>query len=260
LSKIVNGGKSDKHIIKTYKFKELDDLAGNDDEFVSSSFAKLPEKETQEDNVISQSEPSSGVNSEIVENLLLKIEELSTNMLKAQSEFENEIKKCYDKLQAEKTKSFEEGYQKGLQEARDKCQQEINETKKLFEDSIKKLDEISKIFEEKIDTIEKELISVALDIAKEILQKEISENSQEIAYNLAKSLMEDVKNATHVKIKVNPKDAEFLKDKFKGVEIIPDEAVKEGGVVILSDVGNIDGEIEERFKAVKEAVLKARSS
>jgi len=84
----------------------------------------------------------------------------------------------------------------------------------------------------------------------------VSENSKEIAHNLAKALMDDIKDATKIQIKVNPKDAGYLKEQdFKNVEIIEDEAVKEGGVVIISDIGNIDAQILQRFKAVKEAIL-----
>ena len=42
---------------------------------------------------------------------------------------------------------------------------------------------------------------------------------------------------------------------MQNVEIVEDDAVKEGGVVILSDVGNIDAQILQRFKAIKEAIL-----
>ena len=119
-----------------------------------------------------------------------------------------------------------------------------------------RVDKINELFEEKILSIEKELISVALDIAKEVIQKEVSENSKEIALSLAKALMEDIKDATKITIKVNPKDVKYLKEQnLQNVEIVEDDAVKEGGVVILSDIGNIDAQVPQRFKAIKEAIL-----
>ncbi|WP_457564428.1 flagellar assembly protein FliH [Caminibacter sp.] len=252
MSKIVNGGKSDKHIIKPYKFKSLEEINNNQEEFVVFSQSN---EESQEN--ISQSathDESSNTDPKIIESLLEKIEELSNKFVKAQMDFEKSINECHQKAAEEAKKSFEEGYQKGSNEAKAKCEEELSETKKLYQDSIKKLDEINAVFEKKLEAIEKELIAVALDIAKEVIQSEISENSKQIALNLAKSLMEDLKNATKVTIKVNPKDAEYLKENLKGIEVIEDEAIKPGGIVIMSDVGNIDGEIEERYKAVKEAV------
>lgn len=257
MSKIVNSGKSEIHIIKSYKFKALegkqgDGVAEEKVEFQSFSEAKEPEREP---NVQNETQTDKNeYNHSVVESLLEKIEEMSNKFTQTQKEFEQRIKECFEKTEQEKKASFEEGYKKGLMEASQNCSEQINETKKLYEDSIKKLEEINKIFQKKMEDIEKELVSVALDIAKEVLQKELNENSNEIAYSLAKSLMEDIKDATKVTIKVNPKDAEYLKGKFEGIKIIPDEAVKEGGVVIMSDIGNIDATIDERFKAVKEAV------
>ncbi len=244
MSKIVNGGKSDKHIIKPYSFKSLEDIESKED----IVFEEEPKEESF------QEVPESRADDSVIESLLEKIEELSNKIVSSQAEFEKSIKECHQKAAEEVKKAFEEGYQKGIEEAKLKCEEELNVVRKMYEDSIKKLDEINKIFEKKLESIEKELVSVALDIAREVMQTEINERSQEIALNLAKALIEDLKNATKVTIKVNPKDAEFLKENLKGIEVVEDEAVKPGGIVIMSDVGNIDAQIEERFKAVKEAV------
>jgi flagellar assembly protein FliH len=175
------------------------------------------------------------------------------------SEVEEKLKECYESLANEKEKAFKEGYESAIKELEEKYSGEIKALKSLFEDSLQKLSELNKIFEKKIEEVEKDLISIALDIAYQVIQKEVSDNSKEVAKALATSLMEELKDAKKVTIKVNPKDAEALKD-IEGIEIIPDEAVKEGGIVINSDVGNIDAQIEERFKSIKEAILKNRSS
>jgi len=203
-------------------------------------------------------ETSQNNNDEVIKNLLTKIEELSTHIYNSQLQFENQINECKKSIEIEKQRAFEEGYKKGVEDAKINYEKEFEEKRKVFEESILRIDKINEIFEEKILSIEKELISVALDIAREVIQKEISKNSQEVAYNLAKSLMEEIKEATTIKLKVNPKDAEYLKDKFTNVEIIPDSAIKEGGVVLISDLGNIDAEVMERFKNIKEAILEGK--
>jgi flagellar assembly protein FliH len=258
LSRIISNDNVDKHVVKPYKFKELkdtdsDNFADHDDknemkiEYVETSYS-LPSQQDKE-------------SKELIERLLNKIEELSNHILKIEDNFKAQLEECKRNIEIEKQKAFEEGYQRGFEEAKFQIEANVNEKIELLENSLKKVDELNKIFEEKIISIEKELISVALDIAKEVIQKEINENSKEIAYNLAKSLMDEVKDATKIKIKVNPKDAEFLKSKdFKNVEILEDPAVKEGGVIIISDIGNIDGEILSRFKAIKEAILEERNS
>jgi len=257
LSRIVNGEAVEKHIINQYSFKSFDDS----DTFVSTNNSDNQqnsenEKETSDTNQHNTSNQNNNSNNEVIEKLLEKIEELSNNIVNIQTKFEQQLNECKQQIEIEKQKAYEEGYKKGKEEANNELSKEMEEKIKLLQSSIEKVDKINEVFEEKILSIEKELISVALDIAKEVIQKEVSENSKEIAYNLAKSLMEDIKDATKIQIKVNPKDAQYLKEQnLQNVEIIEDEAVKEGGVVIVSDIGNIDAEILQRFKAIKEAVL-----
>jgi flagellar assembly protein FliH len=253
LSRIVNGEAVEKHVINDYHFKSFDETENTG----------VSEK-TEEKNIVTQARSNeksdiaerSSQNNEVIEKLLEKIEELSNNIVNIQNKFEQQLNECKQQIEIEKQKAFEEGYNKGKTEASNEISKELEEKLNLLKNSIQKVDSINELFEEKILSIEKELISVALDIAKEVIQKEVSENSKEIAYNLAKALMEDIKDATKIKIKVNPKDAPYLKEQdLKNVEIIEDDAVKEGGVVILSDIGNIDAQILQRFKAIKEAVL-----
>ncbi len=249
MSKIINGGRSQKHIIKDYKFKEID-----------VNVEKIDEKENNNsnENQSKQNVENQYNQNELIEKLLLKIEELSKHINSAQQKFDLQIQECNKRIEEEKKESFENGYKKGVETGKKECEKEFNEKINLLENSIKKIDNINEIFEEKILSVEKELISVALDIAKEVIQKEISKDSKEVAYNLAKTLMQDIKDATKIKIKVNPKDSEYLKGKFKNVEIIPDSAIKEGGVVIMSDLGNIDAEVIERFNNIKKAILEGK--
>ena len=252
MSRIVNGEAVEKHIINEYKFKSFDD----------NENIKVEKTVIDENTVVVKEHSSQNNNNnekqdnEVIEKLLQKIEELSNNIISIQNKFEQQLNECKQQIEIEKQKAFEEGYNKGKSESENSVKSEVQEKIELLKNSIQKVDKINELFEEKILSIEKELISVALDIAKEVIQKEVSENSKEIALSLAKALMEDIKDATKITIKVNPKDAKYLKEQnLQNVEIIEDDAVKEGGVVILSDIGNIDAQILQRFKAIKEAVL-----
>ncbi|GAB6073740.1 flagellar assembly protein FliH [Nautilia lithotrophica] len=253
MSRIVNGEAVEKHIINQYTFKSFDE---NESNKVNQCVNETQEQNVQSNISVENQNQSASSNNEVIEKLLQKIEELSNNIVNIQTKFEQQLNECKQQIEIEKSKAYEEGYKKGKEEAANEINEQLQEKLELLQASIEKVDRINELFEEKILSIEKELISVALDIAKEVIQKEVSENSKEIAYNLAKSLMEDIKDATKIQIKVNPKDAKYLKEQnLQNVEIIEDEAVKEGGVVILSDIGNIDAQILQRFKAIKEAVL-----
>ena len=250
MSRVVNGESVEKHIIKTYNFKPLEENSTNENKSDSNK---------EQESIIYESHyeenTQNKVSEEVIEKLLGKIEELSNNIVNIQAEFKNQLNECKKEIEIQKQKAFEEGYNQGKNEASLELNKILEEKLKLLDSSIKKVDGINEVFEEKFLSLEKELVSIALDIAQEVIQKEINENSKEIAHNLAKALMEDVKDATQITIKVNPKDASYLKEELKNVKIIEDEAIKEGGVVIISDVGNIDAEIKQRFKTIKEAIL-----
>lgn len=97
-----------------------------------------------------------------------------------------------------------------------------------------------------------------MDIAKEVILAEVSENSQKIALGLTKELLGSIMDATNIKIKVNPSDYLFLKEEFKEhdkVEVLSDSAVSLGGVVIVSDSGNVDGNLMVRYRNLKQSVL-----
>ncbi len=102
--------------------------------------------------------------------------------------------------------------------------------------------------------MEKNLLDTSLEIAKEVVKKEISTSSSDIAVALAKELIKDLKNSSNIAIKTNPKNYEALNEVFKDnnkVEIQSDDAVSLGGVVFLSENGNLDGNLSARFEQIK---------
>ncbi len=106
--------------------------------------------------------------------------------------------------------------------------------------------------------LEKELSSIALDIAREVIAAEISTNSAKIASSLARTLLQDLSQNTQVTLKVFPGDLEELKELLKDLNQVlleADQAISKGGVVILSNEGNIDGDIFMRFETLKKSIL-----
>ena len=77
---------------------------------------------------------------------------------------------------------------------------------------------------------------------------------------MTKELLNDINEATKIEIKVNPLDYDYVSKNLdlERVEVKPDNAISLGGVVILSDAGNIEAEIHERFKTIKNSILKVK--
>ncbi len=256
------------HIINKYNFKVLPSNAAlsgeggkKDDEFVPAS--KLSEGDNGDISTSSEGEGSGDVLSksskdELIESLLQKTDEMSSNFIKMQMKLESKDEEYKQALEKAKAEAFEEGKAAGMKEAEELVQSEHTNLMKQFAASVETLDQSTKEFASSIEGIQEELIHAAVDIAKEVILVETSERGNEIASQLAKELITEIKNSSEVTIKVNPNDKVAIEQSLgtlENVKIISDNAVSNGGVIILSDAGNIDGDIMKRYERVKSAAL-----
>ena len=186
--------------------------------------------------------------SSFVEELLKKTDELSSNIIKLQMQIENQESEFAKRLESEISRAKEDGKNEGIAQAR------INELEARFNASAAKLEEQYIKFDEFLKKIEEELGQTAIKIAKEVIDKEISTSSNQIAHHLASSLIKELSNVKNIEIRVNPENSEYLKEQFsknEHVKISADDAISKGGVVIISDGGNIDATMQTRLEKLK---------
>ncbi len=267
---------SDRHVIMKYDFKVINpndvvdgehgkvdknlvnDISEKKELQKSKQIDGTPPKEPQQQPV--QAQESSGVDSGLVEKLLSRHDDLATALASIQSEIKKQQAELEDKLKNERDRGYNDGYEKGKQEERERLEASVEESKKSFVESIELVSKESEAFEGKIDSIEKELSAIATDIAKEIITVEVKERGKEIALSLAKALVENLKEATKIKIKVNPVDFEYLKSNLSEdnrIKVEPDKAIAKGGVVLFSDKGNVDGNVMSRYQTLKRSILES---
>lgn len=192
--------------------------------------------------------------SSFVEELLKKTDELSSNIIKLQMQIENQESEFAKRLEAEITRAKEDGKNEGIAQANAANEARINELEARFSTSAAKLEEQYIKFDEFLKKIEEELGQTAIKIAKEVIDKEISTSSNQIAHHLASSLIKELSNVKNIEIRVNPEDSEYLKEQFsknEHVKISADDAISKGGVVIISDGGNIDATMQTRLEKLK---------
>lgn len=254
------------HIINKYNFKVLSaDISSavntDDDGFVPAS--KVREAESEAD-LAPKTEESSGEvlskssKDELIESLLQKTDEMSSNFIKMQMKLESKEEEYKLALEAAKKEAFEEGREAGVKEAEETVQSEHSSLMQQFSSSVQTLDTSAKEFAASIEGIKEELIHAAIDIAKEVILVETSERGNEIASLLAKELIAEIQGSSAVTIKVNPSDKVAVEQSLgtlENVKVLSDNAVSQGGVIILSDAGNIDGDIMKRYERVKNAAL-----
>lgn len=124
-------------------------------------------------------------------------------------------------------------------------------------EAIKDLKHYASFFEQATFQMETKLLKTSMSIAKKIINVEIGENSAAIAKETISNILGKIKTASKVKIHLNPKDFAILKGELNlepFIELLEDANVTAGGVVIASDLGNFDGNIEAKVSTMLESL------
>jgi flagellar assembly protein FliH len=266
MATVISNDRLQKHNVDKYNFKVLS--IGGEQISHQEPRSKLipstdePEKEPAPQNRretdIDASAISQTSKDALIESLMQKTDEMSSNFIKLQMKLEAKEEEYKASLEKIKEESFNQGVEIGLAQAKEKIQKDKDESFKQFGESIIKLQESAKSFSVALEDIKSDLINAALDISKEVISKELSQNSAEIAKVLSDELIKDLQTSSKVTLRVNPKDHGPLSEyvgSLENVEIVSDSAVSEGGVIAISDAGNIDAQISKRFERVKRAAL-----
>jgi len=195
-----------------------------------------------------------GFDSSFVEELLKKTDELSSNIIKLQMQIENQESEFAKRLEAETIRAKEDGKNEGIAQTNAANEAKIKELEAKFSASATKLDEQYVKFDEFLKKSEEELGQTAIKIAKEVIEKEVSSASSQIAHHLANSLIKELSDVKNIEIRVNPEDSDYLKEQFsknERVKVSADDAISKGGVVIISEGGNIDATMQTRLEKLK---------
>jgi flagellar assembly protein FliH len=114
--------------------------------------------------------------------------------------------------------------------------------------------------------IEKEVVELALAIARKVVCREI-EMDHEVVVCVAREALARIEDPGKIKIKMNPQDLQFINEtKYKLSDLIGnidnfslegEENIQRGGCIIETNLGEIDARIENQIQAVEESFLKA---
>ena len=257
---IINKEHVEAHTVQRYRFKVLSsgasDLQANST--MEEELAKDPFENTDDVSLVNEipkvlrAEESS--HHLFVEELLKKTDELTTNVIKLQLQIERQEGEFNQRLNEELKRERENAHTQGYQKAKEELESVLLEVKSRYLKSIHQLEILSSNIEEKLLKIESEMSATAFEIAKEVIKKEVTLESGQIAILLSKELLKELKDASKIELKVNPKDLEMLKELYANnekIKVSADDAITLGGVVLLSDAGNLDGSLAMRLEKVK---------
>ncbi|MCR6585305.1 flagellar assembly protein FliH [Campylobacter insulaenigrae] len=248
------------HVVEDYHFKVMSEIANDEiksNEEVQSSQTKtiepdVPISQTQVEESVPQT-PSAQIQPDFVEDLLKKTDEMSSNIIKLQMQIESQEVEFNNRLTSELEHAKEKYTKEGFDEAQKSFEKELADLREKYLKSVEKLENTIQTLDEFLLKNEKELADTAVVIAKEVIAKEVENNSAIIALNLAKELMEELKNATSIELKLNPSDFDYVKEHLQSnnLKFSVDDAINKGSVLILSDAGNIESNLNSRLQKIK---------
>jgi len=149
---------------------------------------------------------------------------------------------------------YREGYEKGLKDAKGIFDKAIEEYTQKMQQAIEKLVLTAKDISKRYEELENVATDMVLDIAKKVITAELKTNRDAV-----NSMVKDAIGLTDskkLKIKLNPEDASKLDRELisesKEVEIVEDESLKEGSVIIEEENGNvIDASVDTKLEQIK---------
>ena len=264
---VISPDRAQRHSIRRYEFKTLETPDDTWSSMVEGHPLLTPTHEPVTlDESHAQEAPqanqqvvaASTIEKELIERLLTKSDELSSTLMKMHAQIERQQNEIESRVAEAREDAFTKGIAEGVERHTQETEQEQVALRESIANSLQTLDGAAQKFQAQVSSFEKELSAIAVDIAKEVIVAEVSQNSSRIALSLAQSLIENVQEASKVVIKLNPEDYEFVASSFEGekkIKIESDKAIAPGGVVIASDSGNIDGNVMCRFQTLKRSIL-----
>ncbi len=243
------------HSIEPYRFRVLGSTLESPKKLEEESRKKESEdvepKTQKEEELL----PKKSIEPSFVEELLKKTDELSSNIVKLQIKIESQEEEFEKRLVEETKRARDEGEKEGTEKAQMATKEAQLKLETQFGKALHVLEEAGQTFKAFLEKCESELSDAAIDVAKEVVKKEVSKDSAAVSIALAKALMKELSDATKMEIRVNPKTYEAVKEAFgpfEHIKIGTDDAISEGGAIVLSDVGNIDATLATRLEKVKQ--------
>ncbi|HEX5328599.1 flagellar assembly protein FliH [Sulfuricurvum sp.] len=243
------------HTVSKYQFKILSSLSGLSIGEATHEINNMAHSEPVEER---RKEEVKSSKDELIESLMKKADEMSSNVIKMQMRLESLQEEHATALEEAKKSAYAEGLEAGIAQEKAQSEGQSAQSHDQLAQSVKTLENAATEFVSALGSIQKELTHTALDIAKEVIGIETHENSAKIAAKLSSDLIEELKDASKITLRVNPADHGFISEKvgsLSHVEVLSDRAISAGGVVAISDAGNIDSEIKKRYERLKRSLL-----
>lgn len=174
-------------------------------------------------------------------------------------QFEEAVeKRTLEKLQEVQEAAYQEAYQLGLEEGRKEA---FTNTTEQINAKLATLDELvnslTRLKTELLSQNERHLVQLAFEMAARVAAHEISINP-DATVSILRQAVEMAQSEEKIVVQVNPSLIEHMEhlskevgrefEFLKKVKFEPNDALREGGCVVVSNYGEVDSRTEERVK------------
>jgi flagellar assembly protein FliH len=158
-----------------------------------------------------------------------------------------------------------QAYERGFIEGQ-KAGKEVGEKtlEALLKQYAKRLEELNDLRKEIFATSEREVLRLALEIARKVIRREVSVD-EELILTLVKVALNRLAEQTVMTVRVNPKDYQSIQryqaaysptsSLNEGVKLMEDPSISRGGCLIETESGIIDARIEEQLREIEKGFL-----
>ncbi len=161
-----------------------------------------------------------------------------------------------DMIKAVRDKAAQQGYQEGLEQAKQEYAARLQYLRELIEFFESPLQSVN-------EEIEQQLAHVAISIAQQLVRRELKTDPGEIIGLIRDSIKLLPGNARNIVIRLHPEDARMVREAFSidaredetGWKIAEDPAISRGGCEIKADPSEINLTLENRLSGLAASVL-----
>jgi len=160
--------------------------------------------------------------------------------------------------------AYQQAYQLGLEEGREKAYLESQEHIKQSLVSLHQLlSSIENVKQELVTYNETHIVRLCYYMAKRIAMDEIAER-RELILSVANQAIQNAQSEEEMTVRLSPADLQFIEqmkeklpkeyDSLKRAKLDSSDEIRDGGCVVETNYGNVDATVEQRVEKLWEAI------
>jgi flagellar assembly protein FliH len=151
-------------------------------------------------------------------------------------------------IQEGSKRGYEEGLAKGLKAGESKITQQVKSLEAIVQ-------ALAGPFEEFDERVENEIASLAIQISKQLVRRELKADSGQVVGVVKEAIAALPSSTQNIQLFLHPDDAELVKsvlslDDDARWKLVEDPGITRGGCRVTTDVSKIDATIENRLLAI----------